>query len=225
VYVAGFKCREFQRIDSVETGCTGYDGFRHCGLFDAGRGSPDGSRQSILACSGSQAMTHEIGSLVTTAQPSSLGAADEPRAHTASTDRIIRSSGAGTHPIVFFDGVCGLCNRFVDFLLPRDRKHVFLLAPLQGETARARLSAEDVENVSTIVLLDEVGTHRRSKAVVRILCRLGWGWKVAGFLLAMIPRPLRDLGYKLVARYRYVWFGKKETCRMPTPDERARFLP
>ncbi len=131
----------------------------------------------------------------------------------------------GVYPIVFFDGVCGMCNRFVDFLLPRDHRGVFLFAPLQGETARERLDAADVENISTIVLIDEQGVYRRSTAVVRILCRLGLGWKITGFLLAMIPRPLRDLGYRLVARYRYAIFGKKETCRMPTLEERARFLP
>jgi predicted DCC family thiol-disulfide oxidoreductase YuxK len=152
--------------------------------------------------------------------------AGEPPAGIAACAVVPRSvSAKASRPIVFFDGVCGLCNRFVDFLLPRDHYRVFLFAPLQGETARARLSDEDIENVSTIVLVDETGTHRRSKAVVRILCRLGFGWKITGFLLAMIPRPLRDLGYKLVARYRYALFGKKDECRLPTTDERARFLP
>jgi predicted DCC family thiol-disulfide oxidoreductase YuxK len=138
-------------------------------------------------------------------------------------DRI--ESARDVQPVIFFDGVCGLCNQFIDFVIRRDTAGTFCFAPLQGETARERLSAADTTDLATVVLLDETGTHRRSKAVVQILMRLGTGWKIAGVLLAVIPRPLRDLGYKLVARFRYALFGKKETCRMPTPEERLRFLP
>ncbi len=132
---------------------------------------------------------------------------------------------AAKRPILFFDGVCGLCNRAVDFLLVRDASHVFLFAPLQGETAAARLSAEDTKTIDSIVLLDGRLSYRRSAAVVRVLWRLGGVWKLFGGLLWLIPRPLRDVGYKLVARTRYRLFGKKETCRLPTADERSRFLP
>lgn len=141
------------------------------------------------------------------------------------TDDSVRVATPNGSPIIFFDGVCGLCNRFVDFVIRRDKRHHFRFAPLQGETARARLSSADVSELSTVVLLDEAGAHRRSKAVVRILCGLSVRWKLAGFLLAMVPRPLRDLGYKLVARSRYSLFGRKETCRLPTASERSRFLP
>ena len=133
--------------------------------------------------------------------------------------------GAPGRPILFFDGVCGLCNRSVDFALARDRRQRLLFAPLQGDTARERLDQTDVESLQTVILVDARGVHRRSSAVVRVLWLLGGLWRVAGTLLWLIPRPLRDLGYKLVARYRYRWFGRKETCRMPTPEERARFLP
>ena len=132
---------------------------------------------------------------------------------------------AAGRPILFFDGVCGLCNRSVDFALARDRRQRLLFAPLQGETARERLDQSDVASLQTVVLADARGVHRRSSAVVRVLWLLGGLWCVVGTLLWLIPRPLRDLGYKLVARYRYRWFGRKETCRMPTPAERARFLP
>jgi predicted DCC family thiol-disulfide oxidoreductase YuxK len=136
-----------------------------------------------------------------------------------------RGSPASAPPIVFFDGVCGLCNRFVNFLIARDRDAVFRFAPLQGETAAARLASADVCQLNTIVLLDDGGTYRKSDAVVRILRRLGAGWPIVGRALAVLPRPLRDLGYSLVARYRYTVFGKKESCRMPTATERSRFLP
>jgi predicted DCC family thiol-disulfide oxidoreductase YuxK len=128
-------------------------------------------------------------------------------------------------PVIFFDGVCGLCNRFVDFVMRRDTKGVFRFAPLQGETARGRLPDGDVREINTMVLCDEQGIFRKSTAAVRILTRLGGIWRIVGGTLRLVPRPLRDAGYSLVARYRYAVFGKKETCRMPTLAERARFLP
>lgn len=129
------------------------------------------------------------------------------------------------HPILFFDGVCGLCNRFVDFVLSRDPQGRFRFAPLQGGTARRRLESADVDALSTVILLDERGVHRQSSAVVRMLFGLGGVWTIPAAVLWLIPRPLRDVGYRCVARCRYRLFGKRETCRMPTPAERARFLP
>lgn len=128
-------------------------------------------------------------------------------------------------PIVFFDGVCGLCNRSIDFVLRHDHAGRFRVAPLQGETAAATLSSDDTENLNSIVLWDNGMTYRRSSAIARILRQLGGVWTVFGGLLWIIPRPLRDLGYELVARNRYRVFGKKETCRLPTPDEIGRLLP
>ncbi len=129
-----------------------------------------------------------------------------------------------SRPIVFFDGVCGLCNRTVDFVLRRDRRRTFRFAPLQGEAARRRLDPRDIASLDTIVLIDEAGTHRRSSAVVRILLQLQGIWRLGGCLLWLIPRPVRDLGYRLIAARRYRWFGKRDTCRLPTPEERDRFL-
>lgn len=128
-------------------------------------------------------------------------------------------------PIVFYDGVCGLCNRLVDFLLRRDRAGVFRLAPLQGETARRYVSPEDIEHLTSMVLVDERGVWRKSSAALRILFRLGPFWKTVAAIAWLVPRPLRDVAYGALSRSRYRLFGKKETCRMPTPEERARFLP
>jgi len=127
--------------------------------------------------------------------------------------------------IVFFDGVCGFCNASVDFLLKHDRREVFRFAPLQGETARQLLDPADTENLHTLVLWVDGDCYRRTAAVVRILWQLSWFWKILGTLLWLIPLPLRDLGYLLVARNRYRLFGRKDTCRMPTPAERMKFLP
>ncbi|MGE3317067.1 MAG: thiol-disulfide oxidoreductase DCC family protein [Planctomycetaceae bacterium] len=130
-----------------------------------------------------------------------------------------------TRPIIFFDGVCGLCNWFVDFVIRRDQEGRFLFAPLQGVTAREKLTDDDTRDLSTVVLLDEAGTHRRSKAVVRILMKMNIGWRIAGIFLVIVPPPIRDIGYRLVSRFRYQMFGKKETCRIPSAQERTRFLP
>jgi predicted DCC family thiol-disulfide oxidoreductase YuxK len=138
---------------------------------------------------------------------------------------VVSERSADSGPIVFFDGVCGLCNRFIDFVIKRDRAGVFRFAPLQGETARERLPAADVRDVNTMVLVDEQGVFRKSTAATRILLRLGGFWGLIGGTLRLVPPPLRNAGYSLVARYRYRIFGKKETCRLPTPAERGRFLP
>lgn len=132
---------------------------------------------------------------------------------------------APTSHILYFDGVCGLCNHSVDFVLKRDREHSILFAPLQGETAAQELPAEDVHNLSTIIFQTPHGLYRRSAAVVRILWTLGGIWAFWGALLWLVPLPLRNLGYRAVSATRYKVFGKKETCRIPTPEERDRFLP
>ena len=127
--------------------------------------------------------------------------------------------------ILFFDGVCGLCNWSIDFVLIRDRRGLFQFAPLQGETARTLLSPADVSDLNSVILWVNGRSYRKSSAVVRVLWRLDFCWQVVGWLIWLIPLPLRNLGYSLVARYRYRLFGKKETCRLPTADERMRFLP
>ena len=76
----------------------------------------------------------------------------------------------------------------------------------------------------SILLRDRDGLHRKSDAVLRILVGLGGPWRLLG-LLRLVPRPLRDIAYDFIARNRYRWFGKRDTCRMPTPEERERFLP
>lgn len=131
----------------------------------------------------------------------------------------------GAGPVIFFDGVCGLCNRWVDFVLAHDRRRVFRFAALQGETARDWLRIAPDEPLNSVVLCDPKGAHRKSDAIWRMLLAIGGIWSVPGWLLRLTPRPVRNWGYDVVARNRYRWFGKKEACRLPTPDERARFLP
>lgn len=128
-------------------------------------------------------------------------------------------------PIVFFDGVCGLCNGFIDFLFTVDRRQQFVVAALQGETAAALLPRERREQLSTIVVRDPDGRLReKSDAVFYVLQAVGGLWRVVSWL-RILPRFVRDTGYDIVAKSRYAVFGKKDTCRMPTASERQRFLP
>jgi predicted DCC family thiol-disulfide oxidoreductase YuxK len=131
--------------------------------------------------------------------------------------------------VVFFVGVCGLCNGFVDFALARDHRRVFLFAPLQGETAAARVPEDAVPydapgDPRSLVLWKDGAAHRKSEAVLGVLAGLGGVWSSAG-LLRMIPRVFRDAAYDFVASRRYRWFGRRAACRMPAPGERERFLP
>jgi predicted DCC family thiol-disulfide oxidoreductase YuxK len=127
--------------------------------------------------------------------------------------------------ILFFDGVCGLCSQAVDFVMARDQRQIIKFAPLQGDTARQLLESADRENLDSMVFWIEGASYRKSAAAVRVLWQLGPAWQVLGTLLWLVPLPIRNLGYTLVARNRYRFFGKKESCRMPTAAERLRFLP
>lgn len=128
-------------------------------------------------------------------------------------------------PVIIFDGVCNLCNASVDFVLRHDRRGELLFASNQSAAGRALLERFDVppDDVSSVYLVEGDRIAARSTAALRVARRLGLPWSLAVPLL-LLPRPLRDAAYDFVARNRYRWFGKKETCRLPTPEERARFL-
>ncbi len=128
------------------------------------------------------------------------------------------------HPIVFFDGVCGLCNGFVDFILAWDPGGRFRFAALQGETFRGvDLGEARAGQPTSIVLWDNHRAYIKSDAVLRIFEGLGGGWALLT-LLRLVPASGRDFVYDLVASNRYRWFGKRDTCRLPSPEERDRFL-
>ena len=130
-----------------------------------------------------------------------------------------------TPSVVYFDGLCHLCDGFVRFVLARDRRRRFRFAPLQGETARRRLEGRFTGDALGSVVLEEPRRFRiRSDAALAILTGLGGAWRLAG-ALRIIPRPLRDAMYDYVARKRFAWYGRRDTCRIPTPEEAERFLP
>lgn len=126
--------------------------------------------------------------------------------------------------VLFFDGVCGFCNKSINFVMERDRQGTFRFAPLQGITAEEFLSPEIRENLDSVVYARGDERFTKSAAAVRVLWQLGGIWWLLGSLLWLIPKPLRDLGYNGVAKVRYRLFGKHDTCRIPTPEERDRFL-
>jgi len=135
--------------------------------------------------------------------------------------------------LVLYDGVCGLCNRTVQFLLRHDRHARLCFAPLQGETAARLLPALCLAaDLQTLIFVRGAGTPGvradvRSSGVLEILRVVGgvWGWLGA---LRLVPRSLRDAVYDWVARHRYSWFGRLDAaaaCRLPSGGSRARFLP
>jgi predicted DCC family thiol-disulfide oxidoreductase YuxK len=128
--------------------------------------------------------------------------------------------------IIVFDGVCLLCNRWVDFILRHDRAGRFHFAAMQGVNGRALLQAHGLspDDPSSLLLIDGEGSHTDTAAIRRILQGLGGGWKLPAMLLAAIPRVLRDPADSLIARHRYQWFGRRDCCRLPDPAEADRFL-
>jgi predicted DCC family thiol-disulfide oxidoreductase YuxK len=128
-------------------------------------------------------------------------------------------------PLVLFDGVCNLCHGAVRFVIARDPRARFEFASLQSEVARERLRAAGAPDPlpDSIVLVDEAGVHVRSTAALRIARRLAFPWPIAAVAYAL-PRALRDALYDVVARSRYRWFGRRESCALPTPELAARFL-
>jgi predicted DCC family thiol-disulfide oxidoreductase YuxK len=135
-----------------------------------------------------------------------------------------------TNPIVLYDGVCGLCNRLVQFLLQRDKQDRLRYAALQSDFAvkvleRHGLDPKDLDTVHVILNYQEPDERvlARSDAILTVVSQLGGIWKAAA-LGKVVPRPIRDLVYKLVAENRYRMFGKFETCMLPEPRHRTKFL-
>jgi predicted DCC family thiol-disulfide oxidoreductase YuxK len=129
------------------------------------------------------------------------------------------------NPIILFDGVCNLCNGSVNVILKRDKAGVFRFAALQSDAGREQLKRFNLDKrpMTSVVLVEEGRHFEKSAAALRILKRLGWPFK-ALYPLMLLPRPVRDLGYDLIAGNRYRIFGKRDACMMPTPEIRSRFL-
>ncbi len=132
--------------------------------------------------------------------------------------------------LVLFDGLCGLCDRLVQFLLRRDRCDVLRFAALQSPYATELLArhARDPGRMDTVFVIEGLDTpeeklHERSRAVFFALSRLGGAWRAAGWL-SYLPAFVTDLGYRFVARVRYRLFGKLDACAVPSTAQRNKFL-
>jgi predicted DCC family thiol-disulfide oxidoreductase YuxK len=130
----------------------------------------------------------------------------------------------GEGAVVLFDGVCNLCNASVLFVIDRDPAGHFRFAPLQSGLAAELLRAHGgAPDLDSIVLVEGGRLHTRSSAALRIARRLSGAWPLLyGFVV--VPAPIRDRVYACVARNRYRWFGRTESCRLPTPELARRFL-
>lgn len=130
-----------------------------------------------------------------------------------------------THAIVLFDGVCNLCNTSVNYIIDHDTDGYFKVASLQSDAAQALLAdyALPADYLDSLVLVEDGEVYMRSTAALRIARRLDGAVRLLTIFLA-IPEPLRDIVYAWIARNRYRWFGKRDTCRLPTPELQERFL-
>ena len=144
------------------------------------------------------------------------------------------SAGQAPHPsgrhLVLYDGVCGLCNGLVQFLLKHDRPAVFTFAHLQSATGMAMVArwGGDPQTLSSFYVVADFQTPAarvatKSDAAIFVAGHLGWPWKAAHAAVAL-PKPLRDRLYDVVARYRYRIFGRYDQCPMPSDELRRRFI-
>ena len=127
--------------------------------------------------------------------------------------------------LVLFDGVCNFCNASVQFILRHDHRQVFSFAPIQSEPGQRIFRAQglDPADAQTFLVVSHGRVLLRSEAALEVARQLGGAWRLLG-VLRIVPRAWRDWAYTLLARNRYRWFGRRETCLIPTPEVRQRFL-
>ncbi len=127
--------------------------------------------------------------------------------------------------IILFDGVCNFCNASINFVMDHDPKYRFKFAALQSDFAKEKLAKAGLStsDFDSVVLIEGDKVYTRSTAALRIARLLSGAWPLMyGFVI--VPPFIRNAIYDLVARNRYRWFGKSENCRLPSPEERARFI-
>ncbi|HEY5124496.1 MAG TPA: DCC1-like thiol-disulfide oxidoreductase family protein [Ignavibacteria bacterium] len=129
------------------------------------------------------------------------------------------------YSLILFDGVCNFCNSSVNFIIRRDKKNIFRFASLQSETGQKCLSEFNFSQTEfdTIILIEKGELYTRSTAALRIAKSIRGIWKLF-YIFIIIPRPIRNYFYDLLSRNRYKWFGKRYACRIPSEEEKNRFL-
>ncbi len=128
-------------------------------------------------------------------------------------------------PIIFFDGVCNLCNSSLQFILKKDKNKLFLFSSLQSDASKEILLQYSLENLAlnTIILLEDGKIYQKSTAILRIVKRLSGIYKY-GYVFIIVPSFIRDSIYSFIAKRRYKWFGKRDSCMLPNASVKLRFL-
>lgn len=126
--------------------------------------------------------------------------------------------------IILFDGECHFCDRSVQFILKRDRHGYFKFASLQSELGQKLLKKHQIPtDTDSFVLVTSKQAYVKSTAALKVVRHLTGLWKIL-YIFILVPRPLRNFVYDVIAKNRYRWFGRKESCDLPTPEMRRRFL-
>jgi len=129
------------------------------------------------------------------------------------------------NPVIIFDGICNLCCGWIQYLIRKDKTMKFRFVSIQSETGQKLLNEvnENDKKMESIIYLKENLYFRESSAVLEILTDIGGIWKLVA-VLKLIPKPIRDKIYRIIAKRRYSYFGKRTTCLLPTPENKKRFL-
>lgn len=127
--------------------------------------------------------------------------------------------------IILFDGVCNLCNSSVVFIIERDKKNVFKFAALQSETGSKMIQERgiDIKVIDSILLIEPRAYYFKSTAALKITRHLTGAWPLL-YAFIILPASFRDWVYDIIAKNRYKWFGKKESCMIPTAELKSKFL-
>lgn len=129
------------------------------------------------------------------------------------------------HPVVLFDGACNFCNAGVNFIIDNDPQKIFRFAALQSKTGKTLLKKFNLsaDALDTVALIENGKAHTKSSAALRIMRKLNQPFPLFSFLF-LVPPFLRDATYDIVAKNRYRWFGRRDSCRIPSPELKSRFL-
>ncbi len=126
--------------------------------------------------------------------------------------------------IILFDGECNFCDYSVQFIIKRDKKSLYKFTSIQSDIGQKILSNYNVDNnINSFILIENNKCYFKSSAALRVCKNLSGAWKLL-YILLVLPKKFRDFFYNIIAKNRYKWFGKKDSCMLPSPEIRKRFL-
>ncbi|OIJ14387.1 thiol-disulfide oxidoreductase [Anaerobacillus alkalilacustris] len=126
--------------------------------------------------------------------------------------------------IILFDGICNFCRHSVQFIIKRDKNAVYKFASIQSDIGREIVYKHNIStNIDSLILIENNQCYYQSTAVLKICKHLKGEWKLL-YCLLVVPRPIRNYLYEIVAKNRYKWFGQTDSCSLPSPELKNRFL-